>query len=118
MSRTGHPRARIAAEGEFTRTWARAGRAGVATGRNRPEEIDLIIVATCTPDTVFPSTACYIQHKIGATRAAAYDVQAACSGASFTRWSRRSSFIAAGSYETVLVIGAEKTFLNRQLAGP
>jgi 3-oxoacyl-[acyl-carrier-protein] synthase-3 len=64
-------------------------------------------VATCTPDTVFPSTACHIQHKIGATRAAAFDVQAACSGFLYALVTA-NQFIASGVYETILVVGAEK----------
>ena len=81
LSRTGIRERRIAAEGEFTSDMgARAAEDALQAGGIDPTEIDLIIVATCTPDTVFPSTACHIQGKIGATRAAAFDVVAACSG--------------------------------------
>src|ERR1700743_1780259 len=78
LSRTGIRERRIAAEDEFTSDMgARAARQALEVGGIDPKSIDLILVATCTPDTVFPSTACYIQHKIGATGAAAFDLQAA-----------------------------------------
>jgi 3-oxoacyl-[acyl-carrier-protein] synthase-3 len=70
------------------------------------EEIDLIIVATVTPDMFFPSTACLIQNNIGATRAAAFDISAACSGFIYAL-ATGSQFIAAGAYNTVLVVAAE-----------
>jgi 3-oxoacyl-[acyl-carrier-protein] synthase III len=72
-----------------------------------PLSIDLIIVATCTPDTIFPSTACHIQRKIGATRAAAFDLAAACSGFLYAMITA-DQFIASGVYKTILVVGAEK----------
>ena len=71
------------------------------------EEIDLIIVATVTPDMLFPSTACLVQDKIGATRAAAFDLEAACSGFLYAL-SVGSQFITTGVYRKVLVIGVEK----------
>ena len=80
-TRTGIKERRIAAKEEFTSDMAakaaqRAMRmAGVTAG-----QIDLIIVATLTPDMQFPSTACLVQRKIGAARAAAFDIEAACSG--------------------------------------
>jgi 3-oxoacyl-[acyl-carrier-protein] synthase-3 len=108
LSRTGIRERRIADEGEFTSDMgARAAEQAMELGGIRPQEIDLIIVATCTPDTIFPSTACHIQHKIGATRAAAFDLQAACSGFVYAMVTA-NSFIAAGAYNTILVIGAEK----------
>ncbi len=70
LSRTGIRERRIAAEDEFTSDMgARAAQQALELGGVNPQEIDLIIVATCTSDTVFPSTACYIQSKIGAMRA-------------------------------------------------
>ena len=108
ISRTGIRERRIAADGEFTSDMgARAAQQALELGGIDPQSIDLIIVATCTGDTVFPSTACYIQNKIGATRAAAFDVQAACSGFLYALVTAEQ-FIAAGAYETILVIGAEK----------
>src|SRR5437667_2785726 len=73
----------------------------------RAEQIDLIIVATITPDMPFPSTACLVQHKIGARRAAAFDLEAACSGFIYAL-EIAQQFIMSRTYDTVLVIGAEK----------
>ncbi len=108
MSRTGIRERRIAADDEFTSDMgAQAAQQAMELGGINPQDVDLIIVATCTADTVFPATACYIQNKIGATRAAAFDVQAACSGFLYALVTA-DQFIAAGVYKTVLVIGAEK----------
>ena len=71
------------------------------------EQIDLIIVATITPDMPFPSTACLVQRKIGAHRAAAFDLEAACSGFIYGL-EIAQQFIMSRTYDTVLVIGAEK----------
>ena len=71
------------------------------------EQIDLIIVATITPDMPFPSTACLVQQKIGAHRAAAFDLEAACSGFIYAL-EIGQQFIMSRTYDTVLVIGAEK----------
>ena len=71
------------------------------------EEIDLLICATVTPDMFFPSTACFVQTKIGAVNAACFDLSAACSGFLFGIETARQ-FIASGTYRTVLVIGADK----------
>ena len=71
------------------------------------EQIDLIIVATITPDMPFPSTACLVQQKIGAHRAAAFDLEAACSGFIYGL-EIAQQFIMSRTYDTVLVIGAEK----------
>jgi 3-oxoacyl-[acyl-carrier-protein] synthase-3 len=70
------------------------------------EDIDLIIVATLTPDYTFPSTACVIQHKLGATKAAAFDLSAACSGFIYGI-ATGAQFIKSGLYKYVLVIGTE-----------
>jgi 3-oxoacyl-[acyl-carrier-protein] synthase-3 len=70
-------------------------------------EVDLIICATLTPDMPFPNTACLIQQKIGAKRAAAFDIEAACSGFLYGL-EIGQQFITSGTYETVLIIGAEK----------
>ncbi|MFH1479017.1 MAG: beta-ketoacyl-ACP synthase III [Candidatus Omnitrophota bacterium] len=72
-----------------------------------PEEVDLIIVATITPDMAFPATACIIQDKLGAKNAAAFDINAACSGFVFGLILARQ-FIATDTYQNVLVIGSEK----------
>ena len=108
VSRTGIKERRIAAADEFTSDMGtKAALQAMAEGNVAPGEIDLIIVATCTPDTIFPSTACRIQEKIGAKRAAAFDIQAACSGFLYGLVVAEQ-FIASHMYETVLVIGAEK----------
>ncbi|MFH1860439.1 MAG: hypothetical protein ABH870_05445 [bacterium] len=71
-----------------------------------PIDIDLIIVATATPDMTFPSTACFIQNKIGALRAACFDLSAACTGFSYALEVGRQ-FIATATYKTALIVGAE-----------
>jgi 3-oxoacyl-[acyl-carrier-protein] synthase III len=107
-SRTGIKQRRIAAENEFTSDIASKAalcameRAGVVA-----TQIDLIIVATITPDMPFPSTACLVQQKIGAKRAVAFDIEAACSGFIFAL-EIGQQFIMSRTYDTVLVIGAEK----------
>ena len=73
----------------------------------QPEDIDLVIAATITPDMMFPATACIIQDKIGAKNAAAFDINAACSGFVFGIIIAQQ-FINAGTYKNVLVIGTEK----------
>jgi 3-oxoacyl-[acyl-carrier-protein] synthase III len=107
-SRTGIKERRVAAKDEFTSDMAAAaalkalGRAGVT-----PDKIELLIVATITPDMPFPSTACLVQRKIRATRAAAFDLEAACSGFIYGL-EIAQQFIMSRTYDTVLVIGAEK----------
>jgi 3-oxoacyl-[acyl-carrier-protein] synthase-3 len=72
-----------------------------------PEEIDLIVVATITPDMFFPSTACVIQEKIGAKRAWGFDLSASCSGFIFSLVTA-AQFVENGSYRKVIVVGADK----------
>lgn len=74
--------------------------------KTKPEKVDLIIVATVTPDMFFPSTACIIQNNIGAVNAAAFDASAACSGFLYGL-AMGSQFVATGMYDTVLVIASE-----------
>jgi len=107
-SRTGIKERRIAAKDEFTSDMASkaAQRAMTAAGVTA-DQVDLIIVATITPDMVFPSTSCLVQQKIGAHRAAAFDIEAACSGFIFGL-EIAQQFIMSRTYDTVLVIGAEK----------
>ncbi len=108
LSRTGIRERRLAAEGEATSDLATAAaRKALDNAGVGPEEIDLIIVATITPDMLFPSTACLVQHRLGATRAAAFDIEAACSGFVYAL-DIGSHFVASHTYNTVLVIGAEK----------
>jgi len=71
-----------------------------------PTEVDLILTSTITPDCLFPSTSCYIQEKLGARNAGAFDILAACAGFVYAL-SVAKSFIASGAMKTVLVAGAE-----------
>ncbi len=107
-SRTGIKERRIAADDEATSDLgAKAALIAMERAGVTPEEIDFIIVATITPDMPFPSTACLIQQKIGAHRAAAVDIEAACSGFIYGL-EIGQQFIMSRTYDCVLVIGAEK----------
>ena len=106
-TRTGIEERRIAEENIFTSDLAiKAALEALKDAEMAPEEIDLIIVATVTPDMYTPSTACIVQDKIGAINAVAFDVNAACSGFLYGV-SIANQFIVAGQYKNVLVIGAE-----------
>ena len=108
FTRTGIRERRIAAQHEVTSDLAaKAARIAMERGKVTPEQIDLIILATITPDMPFPSTACLVQEKIGAKRAAAFDIKAACSGFIYAL-EIGQQFIMSRTYDTVLVIGAEK----------
>ncbi|HEX7654358.1 MAG TPA: beta-ketoacyl-ACP synthase III [Verrucomicrobiae bacterium] len=107
-SRTGIKERRIAAANEFTSDLAtKAAQKAMAQAGVTADQIDLIIVATLTPDMPFPSTACLVQRKLGAMRAAAFDMEAACSGFIYAL-EIGLQFVSNRAYETVLVIGAEK----------
>jgi 3-oxoacyl-[acyl-carrier-protein] synthase-3 len=107
-SRTGIKERRIAAEGEFTSDMAaKAAQNALDNAGITAEEVDLILVATVTPDMFFPSTACFVQSKIGAKHAACFDVSAACSGFLYAI-EIAQQFITSHTYDTILVIGAEK----------
>lgn len=98
---------RIAGVDEFTSDLAfEAARKALENASLKPEEIDLIIVATATPDRLAPSTACIVQEKLGAKNAAAFDINAVCSGFLYA-FAIGSQFIAAGMYRNVMVIGAD-----------
>ena len=106
-TRTGIKHRRIAAENETTATLAaEAAKKALADAKLAPEDLDLIMVATITPEMVFPSTACFVQDAIGASRAWAFDLAAACSGFVYGM-SIAKQFIASGRYHNILVIGAE-----------
>jgi len=108
MSRTGIRERRIASKHEATSDLAtHAAQRALERCRVSPSEIDLIIVSTITPDMPFPSTACLVQRKIGAYRAAAFDIEAACSGFIYAL-EIGQQFIMTRTYDTVLIIGAEK----------
>lgn len=105
--RTGIEKRHIAADDQPTSDLAlRAAKEALANAGLSGEELDLIIVATVTPDMAFPATACIIQDKLGAKNAAAFDLEAGCSGFVYGL-SVGSKFIEAGQYENVLIIGAE-----------
>ena len=107
-SRTGIKQRHIAADNEFTSDMAASAAIRALHGASlSAEQLDLIIVATITPDMMFPATACLVQQKIGASRAAAFDVEAACSGFIYGL-EIGQQFIMSRTYDTVLVIGAEK----------
>jgi 3-oxoacyl-[acyl-carrier-protein] synthase-3 len=106
-SRTGIRQRHIAAEGEYTSDLAvEAARAALAVAGVEADEIDLIVLATATPDNTFPSTATAVQAKLGLTRGVAFDVGAVCSGFVFGL-AVGDNFIKCGQARTVLVIGAE-----------
>src|SRR4029077_11627493 len=107
-TRTGIKERRIAAKDETTSEMAtKAALKALEQAKVRPEEVDLILVATATPDMLFPATACFVQKKIGAKKAACLDISAACAGFLFGI-EIAQQFITSHTHDTVLVIGAEK----------
>jgi 3-oxoacyl-[acyl-carrier-protein] synthase-3 len=107
-TRTGIKERRIAAKDENTSDMAaRAAFKAIEQAKISSEEIELILVATATPDMLFPATACFVQKKIGARNAACVDISAACAGFIFGL-EIGQQFITSHTYDTVLVIGAEK----------
>jgi 3-oxoacyl-[acyl-carrier-protein] synthase-3 len=107
-ARTGIGERRVAAPEETTCTLAvHAARAALERAQVAPEELDLVIVATCTPDySNMPATASLVQHALGASRAGAFDLNAVCSGFLYGL-ATGSQFILSGAYASVLVVGAE-----------
>lgn len=107
VSRTGIRERRIAADGETTSVLAeRAARAALGAAGLLAEDIDLIVVATATPDYTFPATAVVVQERLGITGGAAFDVAAVCSGFVYAL-TTADALIAAGTARRALVIGAE-----------
>jgi 3-oxoacyl-[acyl-carrier-protein] synthase-3 len=107
VERTGIRQRRIAGPDETASSLAEsAARQALEAAGLEPEAINLIIVATATPDRVFPSTACLLQHRLGIRQCAAFDVQAACSGFIFAL-SIADQYIRAGTMRRVLVVGSE-----------
>ncbi|MGM0516650.1 MAG: beta-ketoacyl-ACP synthase 3, partial [Pseudomonadota bacterium] len=105
--RTGIEQRHIAAEGQLTSDLAEpAARAALEAAGRVPEEVDLIIVATTTPDRTFPSTACLLQQKLGIHGPPAFDVQAVCTGFVYAL-SVADKFIKTGAARCALVVGAE-----------
>jgi len=107
FSRTGIRERHIAAEGELTSDLAlNAAKNAIEAAGVSANDIDLIIVATTTPDKIFPSTACILQQKLGVSGCPAFDIQAVCSGFVYAL-ATADNFIKAGSAKCALVIGAE-----------
>jgi len=107
-TRTGIEERRFADDDTDTSDMAYLAAANALENANvNAEDLDLILVATVTPDTPFPSVACMIQDKLGATNAAAMDVSAACSGFMYATITAKQ-FIETGAYKNVLVVGVEK----------
>jgi 3-oxoacyl-[acyl-carrier-protein] synthase-3 len=107
VQRTGIKERRIAAPGETTSMLGeRAARAALAAAGLAPEDIDLIVVGTSTPDYTFPSTATQIQAALGVHHGVAFDLQAVCSGFVFAL-ATADKFLRSGSHKRALVIGAE-----------
>jgi 3-oxoacyl-[acyl-carrier-protein] synthase III len=107
VERTGIEQRHIAAEGEFTSHLAtKAAQEAIERANIPADSIDLVIVATSTPDETFPSTATKVQHALGISKGAAFDVNAACSGFVYGI-SIANGYIISGQAKRVLVIGAE-----------
>jgi len=106
-ARTGISQRHIAADGETTSDLAlHASRKALEAAEISPADIDLIIVATTTPDMVFPGTACILQSKLGIKSCPAFDVQAVCSGFVYAL-AIADQFVRSGQYRNALVVGAE-----------
>ncbi|MDR2239495.1 MAG: ketoacyl-ACP synthase III [Zoogloeaceae bacterium] len=107
VERTGIRSRHIAADGQVTSDLAlEASRKAIAAAGIEADKIDLIILATSTPDYIFPGTACLLQSKLGVNGAAAFDVQAVCSGFVYAL-TVAEKFIRSGSHRCALVVGAE-----------
>jgi len=107
-TRTGIRERRIAASDQPTSELAlNAARKAIEAAQIQTDQIDLVIVATITPDMAFPSTACILQHKLGLGKVACFDLEAACSGFLYSL-DVADGMLASGRYKCALVIGAEK----------
>ena len=107
-TRTGIKERRIASSCQSTSDLACfAAQKAIKSANVEPEEIDLVIVATITPDMAFPSTACLLQHKLGLGKVACFDLEAACSGFLYSL-DVADGMLSSGRYKCALVIGAEK----------
>jgi 3-oxoacyl-[acyl-carrier-protein] synthase-3 len=107
VKRTGIHQRHVAAPGEKTSDLAlHAAREAMAAAKVAPEEIDLIVLATSTPDNTFPATAARVQAALGIKQGAAFDVQAVCTGFVFAL-ATADNFLRTGQAKTALVIGAE-----------
>lgn len=107
VQRTGIRQRYIAAEGEFTSHLAlKAAERALAASELSASDIDLIVLATATPDQTFPATAATVQAELGITRGAAFDIQAVCSGFVFAL-ATADAYLKTGAFKRALVIGAE-----------
>jgi 3-oxoacyl-[acyl-carrier-protein] synthase-3 len=107
VDRTGIRERHIAADAEFTSDLAlHACRRALEAAGRKAEDVDLIVLATSTPDMVFPSSACLLQAKLGVRKGAAFDVQAVCSGFVYAM-STADLYIRSGRHRCALVVGAE-----------
>ena len=107
-TRTGIKSRRIAAEDQSTSDLAtEAAKKALEQAQIAAEDLDLIIVATITPDTLTPATACYVQENLGAKKSVAFDISAACSGFLYAM-EMAKNMIGAGTFQNALIIGAEK----------
>ncbi len=107
LQRTGIRKRHIVEAGVATSDLAaEASRAAIAQAGLTPADIDVIVVGTTTPDTIFPSTACLLQHKIGASKAWGFDLGAACSGFTYAL-TTAAGFVSAGMARHALVVGAD-----------
>lgn len=107
VQRTGIRERHVAAEGEFTSHLAiKAAQAALADAGVDAQSIELIVLATSTPDNTFPATAVSVQHGLGINHGAAFDLQAVCSGFVFAL-ATADNFLRTGAYKRALVIGAE-----------
>lgn len=107
LERTGIQERRIVSDDETASTMSvQAGLAALDVARLSPQDLDLVIVATVSPDNLYPSCASIVQDALGAKKAAAFDIGAGCSGFLYGL-STASQFIATGLYRNILVIGAE-----------
>jgi 3-oxoacyl-[acyl-carrier-protein] synthase-3 len=107
LQRTGIRERHIVDEGMATSDMAKEASVGaIAQAGITPRDIGFIVVGTTTPDTIFPSTACVLQHKIGADRAWGYDLGAACSGFTYAL-TAGMQMVATGAHDHALVVGAD-----------
>ena len=107
-SRTGIQERRFASDDQATSDLSlEAAKKAMEAAKVLPEEIDLVLVATITPDMAFPSTACILQHKLGLNKVACFDLEAACSGFLYAL-DVADAMISSGRYTKALVVGAEK----------
>jgi 3-oxoacyl-[acyl-carrier-protein] synthase-3 len=107
LQRTGIRERHIVSDGMATSDMAKEASIGaIEQAGLTPRDIGFIVVGTTTPDTIFPSTACLLQHKIGATRAWGYDLGAACSGFTYALTTGHQ-MIATGAHDYALIVGAD-----------